>query len=120
MQRFTVHGDAAVPAGDLQVRMEFSYDGGGLGKGGTVDLFVDGKPAGQGRVEATVPMIFSGDETLDVGSDTATPVSDEYGPEDDTFSGRIHWVQIDLGDDATDSDHLISADERLRIAMNRQ
>jgi arylsulfatase len=120
MQRFTVHGDTAVPGGEHQVRMEFSYDGGGLGKGGTVDLFVDGKPVGQGRVEATVPMIFSGDETLDVGSDTATPVSDEYGPEDDTFSGRIHWVQIDLGDDARDADHLISAEERLRIAMNRQ
>jgi arylsulfatase A-like enzyme len=120
MQRFTVHGDTAVPGGEHQVRMEFSYDGGGLGKGGTVDLFVDGKPVGQGRVEATVPMIFSGDETLDVGSDTATPVSDDYGPEDDTFSGRINWVQIDLGKDAGDADHLISADERLRIAMNRQ
>ena len=33
---------------------------------------------GQGRVEATVPMIFSGDETFDVGSDTGTPVSDDY------------------------------------------
>jgi arylsulfatase A-like enzyme len=120
MQRFTVHGDTAVPSGEHQVRMEFGYDGGGLGKGGTVDLFVDGKPAAQGRVEATVPMIFSADETLDVGSDTATPVSDDYGPENDTFSGRIHWVQIDLGDDARDADHLISADERLRIAMNRQ
>ena len=26
-----------------QVRMEFAYDGGGLGKGGNVTLYVDGK-----------------------------------------------------------------------------
>jgi hypothetical protein len=38
----------------------------------------------------------------------------------DQFPRVIHWVQIDLGDDATDADHFISADERLRIAMNRQ
>ena len=35
---------------------------------------------GEGRVEATVPMLFSADETTDVGSDTGTPVSDDYGP----------------------------------------
>ena len=44
LQQFTVRADAPVPAGDHQVRMEFGYDGGGLGKGGTVDLFVDGRP----------------------------------------------------------------------------
>ena len=60
--------------------MEFAYDGGGLGKGGAVTLFVDGEQVGEGRVEATVPMLFSADETTDVGSDTATPVSDDYGP----------------------------------------
>ena len=59
--------------------MEFTYDGGGLGKGGTVALFVDGEKVGEGRVDATVPMVFSADETTDVGSDTATPVSDDYG-----------------------------------------
>ena len=53
--------------------MEFAYDGGGLGKGGDVTLYVDGDKVGEGRVEATVPMVFSADETTDVGRDTATP-----------------------------------------------
>ena len=42
MQRFYVEGDRPIPAGQHQVRMEFAYDGGGLGKGGDVVLFVDG------------------------------------------------------------------------------
>jgi hypothetical protein len=102
------------------VRMEFAYDGGGLAKGGTVTLYVDGAKAGEGRVEGTQPMIFSTDETTDVGSDSATPVSDDYGPKDSAFTGRVRWVEIDLGEDAEDLDHLISPEERLRIAMARQ
>ncbi len=120
MQRFTVHGDTDIPAGEHQVRMEFTYDGGGLGKGGTVGLFLDGKPVGEGRVDATEPMMFSGDETTDVGSDSATPVSDDYGPRDSAFTGRVRWVQIDLDDAAEDLDHLITPEERYRVAMTRQ
>jgi hypothetical protein len=80
LQRFKVYGEQPLPAGEHQVRMEFAYDGGGLGKGGTVSLYVDGAKVGEGRVEGTVPMLFSADETTDVGSDSATPVSDDYGP----------------------------------------
>jgi len=100
--------------------MEFTYDGGGLGKGGAISLLVDGKQVGEGRVDATVPMLFSADETTDVGSDTATPVSDDYTPRDSIFTGRIEWVEIDLGDDAKDDDHLITPEDRLRVAMARQ
>jgi arylsulfatase len=120
LQRFKVYGEAPIPAGEHQVRMEFAYDGGGLAKGGEVTLFVDGAKVGQGRVGATQPMIFSGDETTDVGSDSATPVSDDYGPRDSRFSGRVRWVEIDLDDAAEDLDHLITPEERLRIAMARQ
>jgi hypothetical protein len=83
-----------------------------------VTLYVDGAKAGEGRVEATVPLIFSADETTDVGSDGGTPVSDDYGPKTSAFTGRVRWVQIDL--EADDHDHLISPQERLRIAMTRQ
>jgi len=120
MVRFKVEGETAVPTGEHQVRMEFSYDGGGLGKGGDVSLYVDGKKAGEGRVAATQPMVFSGDETTDVGSDGATPVSDDYGPQDNAFSGQVRWVQIDIDESAEDLDHLITPEERLRIAMARQ
>ena len=100
--------------------MEFGYDGGGHGKGGGVALFVDGESAGSGRVEATVPMVFSADETTDLGEDTGTSVSDDYAPQESNFNGKVKWVQIDLADAAEDQDHLISPEERLRLAMSRQ
>ncbi|MET0861331.1 MAG: hypothetical protein ABW091_09920, partial [Microbacterium sp.] len=65
-------------------------------------------------------LAFSGDETMDVGSDTATPVSEDYDSRSSIFTGRIHRVQIDLGDDANDNDHLISPEERMRIITTRQ
>jgi arylsulfatase A-like enzyme len=120
LQRFKVAGDTAIPPGEHQVRMEFAYDGGGLAKGGTVILYLDGVKIGEGPIAATQPMIFSADETTDVGSDSATPVSDDYGTKDSRFTGRIRWVQIDIDDSAEDLDHLITPEERLRIAMARQ
>jgi arylsulfatase A-like enzyme len=120
LQQFKIYGDDAIPGGEHQVRMEFTYDGGGLGKGGTVTLYVDGEQVGEGRVDGTVPMVFSADETTDVGSDTATPVSDDYRPEDSEFTGRVIWVQLDIDEAAEDLDHLITPEERLRIAMARQ
>ena len=100
--------------------MEFTYDGGGLGKGGDVALYLDGDKTGEGRVEGTVPMIFSGDETCDIGSDTASPVSDDYTVETSHFNGTVEWVQIDIADAAEDVDHLITPEERLKIAMAQQ
>ena len=100
--------------------MEFDYDGGGLGKGGDVKLFVDGDKVGEGRVDATEAMVFSLDETTDVGCDTSTPVSDDYEPGASHFTGKIHWVQIDLGEDAKDADHMITPEERMKLAMARQ
>jgi arylsulfatase A-like enzyme len=120
LQRFKVYGDAEISAGEHQVRMEFAYDGGGLGKGGTATLYLDGDKAGEGRVENTVPMIFSGDETTDVGSDTGTPVSDDLSSRKTIFTGRVRWVEIDLDTAAEDVDHLITPEERLNIAMARQ
>ncbi len=120
LQQFKVYGDEAIPPGEHQVRVEFTYDGGGLGKGGTAILYLDGNNVGEGRVDATVPMLFSADETTDVGSDSATPVSDDYGPRDSEFSGRVRWIQIDIDEAAEDLDHLMSPEERLTIAMARQ
>jgi arylsulfatase len=120
LQLFKVAGDEQVPAGTHQVRMEFAYDGGGLGKGGSISLYADGEKVGEGRVEGTVPLVYSGDETCDVGSDTASPVSDDYTSEESGFTGTINWVQIDIAEAAEDLDHLITPEERLRIAMTRQ
>jgi arylsulfatase len=118
IQEFPVEADTAIPAGTRQVRMEFAYDGGGLAKGGDVTLYVDGAAAGSGRVAATQPIIFSADETTDIGYESGTCVTPDYTTESSRFTGKIHWVQIDLGDD--DHDHFIDPDERFRIAMARQ
>ena len=120
VQHFHIDSDTPIPPGTHQVRMEFTYDGGGLGKGGAVALYLDGAKTGEGRVEGTVPMLFSGDETCDIGSDTASPVSDDYTPETSHFNGTVEWVQIDIADAAEDLDHLITPEERLKIAMARQ
>ena len=120
LQRFKTYGESDIPSGEHQVRMEFAYDGGGLAKGGDVTLYVDGNKVGEGRVEGTVPMLFSADETTDLGSDSATPVSDDYEPRDSKFNGRIRWVQLDINEAAEDIDHLITPEERLKLAMARQ
>jgi arylsulfatase len=120
LQRFKVYGDQPMGAGRHQVRLEFAYDGGGLGKGGNATLYLDGDQVGEGRIDATVPMIFSGDETTDLGSDSGTPVSDDLANGELEFNGRVHWVEIDLAEDAEDADHLITPEERYRVAMTRQ
>jgi arylsulfatase len=119
LQRSKIYGEQPIPAGEHQIRMEFAYDGGGLAKGGDVTLYLDGDNVAEGRVEHTVPMLFSADETTDLGRDSATPVSDDHGT-DNSFTGRVLWVQIDIDEAAEDADHLISSEERLRIAMARQ
>jgi hypothetical protein len=98
--------------------MEFAYDGGGLAKGGDVTLFHDGAEVGTGRVQITQPMVFSADETTDIGYESGTTVTPDYTPGTSRFTGRINWVQIDLG--ADDNDHHIDPEERLRLAMARQ
>jgi hypothetical protein len=120
VQRFYIAGDRAIPAGQHQVRMEFAYDGGGLGKGGNVLLFVDGEKVGEGRVGATAAMVFSADDTCDVGVEGGAVVSEDYGPRGNEFTGEVNWVQIDLDAAAEDLDHLITPEERLQIAMARQ
>ena len=117
-QRFYTEAISLLPSGKHQVRMEFGYDGGGLGKGGNVTLFIDGENVGKGRVEATQPMIFSADETCDVGEESGSPVSEEYAADTSSFNGKINWIQLDQGTD--DHDHFISPEERLRVAMARQ
>jgi arylsulfatase len=118
IQEFSTEADGPVPMGNHQVRMEFAYDGGGLAKGGDVTLYCDGDPVGTGRVQATQAMIFSADETTDIGYESGTTVTPQYTAATSRFTGKINWVQLDVGTD--DHDHFIDPEERLRIAMARQ
>jgi arylsulfatase A-like enzyme len=118
IEHYITTADKPIPAGKHQVRMEFKYDGGGLAKGGDVALYHDGKSVGTGRVDQTIPMGYSADEACDVGLDTGSPASPDYGPTGNRFTGEIEWVQIDIGEDS--SDHLVTAEDRFNIAMAHQ
>ena len=109
-----------LPPGRHQVRVEFKYDGEGLGKGGTVSLFVDGRKAGEGRVAATAAFVFSADDGLDVGEDSGAPVSPDYRAAGNEFNGRIRGIQLAVAEAAEKVDHLVSPDQALHIAMSRQ
>jgi arylsulfatase A-like enzyme len=119
IQQFYVGSDTSVPAGTHQVRMEFDYHGPGLGKGGDVILYLDGVKVGEGKVDATAAMIFSADDTCDVGVENGALVADDY-PVPNAFTGEVNWVEIDVGKAAEDADHQIDPDELVRVAMARQ
>jgi arylsulfatase len=117
-EQYPVPSRAALEPGRRQLRVEFAYDGGGIGKGGDVTLYVDGNEAGTGRVERTHAYGWSLCETGGVGQDTGSPVCDGYPAVDNRFTGTIEWVRLDI---ATDThDHLLDPDQHLRLAMTKQ
>jgi arylsulfatase len=118
MQRTTVVGQDPLPPGTHQVRMEFAYDGGGIGKGGTATLYVDGQPVGRERIPRTHAYNYSLCETGGVGVDSGSPVSDDYRSEESRFTSTINWVRLDIGQDR--HDHLIDPEQLLHHAMSRQ
>jgi arylsulfatase len=120
VQQFYAESAGAIPEGQHQVRMEFAYAGGGLAKGGTVTLYIDGKKAGEGQVAMTLPFIFSCDDGCDAGVDTGSPVSPDYGSRGNEFNGTIRGVQLAIAEDAEAVDHLVKPEDAIRIAMARQ
>jgi arylsulfatase len=120
VKRFYVDTPDPLLAGEHQVRMEFAYAGGGLGKGGKVTLYTDGKKVGEGEVPMTLAMVYSADDGLDVGEDSGAPVSEDYGPTGNAFNGRVKGVQIAIAEAAESVDHLVKAEDAIRIAMARQ
>ena len=110
-KHFMVEATTPIPAGEHQVRMEFAYAGGGLGKGGKVTLYTDGKKVGEGNVEATLANIFSADDGCDVGEDTGAPVSPDYGPQGNAFNGEVKGVQLAIADAAENADHLVDPED---------
>lgn len=95
VERPTFTADAAIPRGRAKLEVEFGYDGGGMGKGGTVTLRVDGKQVAQGRLERTVPIQFSIGEGLDIGMDTGSAVDWTYRLPF-RFNGKIDQVDVEV------------------------
>ena len=85
----------ALPTGKATIRVEFAYDGGGVGKGGVGTLFVNGKNVATGRIEHTQCCAFSIDDAADVGADEGTPVTEAYTVPA-KFTGTIAKVIIEL------------------------
>jgi arylsulfatase len=98
LERFTVAAKKPIPPGPATIVMNFDYDGGGLGKGGDATISVNGKKVASGRIGRTQPLIFSADETADVGLDNQTPVADDIGvgPVATRFSGTINKVVLEI------------------------
>jgi arylsulfatase A-like enzyme len=97
VQRFTIAAKEKLSPGEHVIVVEFVYDGGGIGKGATVKITVDDKPVAEGRVERSTAIRMSIDETLDIGEDTGTPVSDDYRVPF-KFTGNLKKVLIGLTD----------------------
>lgn len=96
LQETKVSAPQAVAAGKATIRMNFDYEGGGIGKGGTATLLVNGEKVASGRIERTQPICFSADETAGVGVDDATPVTNDYKERDNAFSGKTLKVTVDV------------------------
>lgn len=99
MHRYTVASPEALPPGKATIKFDFQYDGGGMGKGGTGTLSVNGRKVAEGRIERTQSSIFSADETADVGIDLGTAVVEAVGAEAKSrFSGKIPRVTVEIRD----------------------
>jgi arylsulfatase len=99
------------------VTIDFNYDGGGIGKGGTATLSVDGKVAATGKLPRTIPFRMSLDETLDIGEDTGTPISEDYQVPF-AFTGELETVTINIADHKLTEEELRSYREgRLKAAL---
>jgi arylsulfatase len=105
LQRFTIASPQKLAPGKATVVFDFAYDGGGMAKGGTGTLSVNGKQVAQGRIERTQPAVFSVDDTADVGIDLGTPVVETVGAEGKSrFTGRIPKVLIEMRDASPKAD----------------
>jgi arylsulfatase len=97
VQRYVVAGKDKLAPGRHVITLDFNYDGGGIGKGGTATLTVDAKVVASEKLPRTIPFRMSLDETLDIGEDTGTPISEEYKVPF-KFTGELEKVTISIAD----------------------
>jgi arylsulfatase len=118
INEYRIEATRPIPGGKHQVRAEFAYDGGGIGKGGNVILYYEGQKVGKGRVNETQGYVFSADETTYIGYESGTTVSKDYTVETSRFNSKLNWVHIDLGED--DHDRMVDPEHVIHVAMSRQ
>jgi len=120
--KYRIVGKDKLVAGKHSIKLDFKYDGPGMGKSGTGTLFLDGKQVAQGKIERTIPVRISLDETFDVGEDTGTPVVEDYVTKMPfKFTGDLKKVVIELGKSGlTAGDQKTLDDGNRRVAEVRE
>jgi arylsulfatase len=113
-----IEGSTTIPSGTHQVRMAFDYDGGGMAKGATVSLYLDGDKIGEGRLEQPVSLMFAVNNTCDIGHQRGSLVTHEYG-RDNAFSGNVNWVQLAI-EDVEDAEAYISREQLIKAYLAMQ
>jgi arylsulfatase A-like enzyme len=104
----------ALKPGKHMIVFDFKYDGPGPGKGGTGVLSVDGSEIAKKKIDHTIPLLMTADETFDVGSDTRTAVNNDYKLPF-RFTGTIDKLTFNLGpEQLTDSDRKAIAEKLAR------
>jgi len=100
LERYTISSPKAITSDSAEIKLQFDYEGGGNGKGGMATLYVDGEKVAEGRIEKTQPLLYSADETADVGLDEATQSADLVfeDVEDSDFTGHINKVTISISE----------------------
>ena len=106
---FRQQSEGVLPAGDVNVRMEFAADAPKPATGGEVTLFVNDEPVGSGRMDHTVPIRFSGYAGMDIGRDNGGVVDLSYAERRPfPFTGTIKKVIFDVKPHlAQDDEHAI-------------
>lgn len=90
----SIPGAVAIPEGKITLETEFTPDGSKEG-GGTLRLFVNGQPAGEGKLKRT--SFRHGLEPFEIGRDSVTPVDPAYKDKGVLpFTGRIDRVTFEL------------------------
>jgi hypothetical protein len=108
LERFRWESPNALTPGKHTIVFEFTYDGPGVGKGGTGVLGIDGTEVVNQAVPHTIPFLMTLDETFDIGSDTRTPVDDDDYQVPFAFTGTINNLTIALGpEQLTEADHAV-------------
>jgi arylsulfatase len=99
LEHTTIASTEAIPPGKATIKLDFAYDGGGMGKGGMATISVNGNKVAEGRIERTQAVFFSADDTADVGIDLGTAVVESVGAEEKSrFTGKIPKLTIEVRD----------------------
>jgi hypothetical protein len=126
LKRVRWEGPELAP-GKHRLEFDFKYDGlgpatmafgnfSGIGASGTGVLKVDGSAVATEKMEHTIPFILQWDESLDIGSDTGTPVNDDDYSTPFTFTGKIEKITLNIDRPKLSPDDIKRLQETARAA----